>query len=120
MCASLCGWYAQSAFVLGRLINDNIMAAFELNYSMWQRTNGEDGFISLKLDMTKANDRVEWDFWVGMMKANDNINLYMQQVPQCGLGMDGNIENKKYLGISCFMGINKRQSFDFLRAKIEK
>ena len=43
---------SQSAFVSGRLINDNIMEAFELTHSMRRRTSGDNAFISLKLDMT--------------------------------------------------------------------
>ena len=43
---------SQSAFVSGRLINDNVMATFEFTHSMRRRTSGDNAFISLKLDMT--------------------------------------------------------------------
>ena len=49
-----------------RLINDNIMAAFELNHSMRRRTSGDNGFISLKLDMIKAY--IRWNFLKEMMR----------------------------------------------------
>lgn len=47
----------QSTFVSGRLITDNVIVAFEINHILKQKTKGKDGFISLKLDLSKAYDR---------------------------------------------------------------
>ena len=44
----------QSAFVLGRLIFDNAMVAFETVYSMKEKKSGKCGYMALKLDMSKA------------------------------------------------------------------
>jgi hypothetical protein len=54
----------QSAFILGRLITDNILMAFEALPTMDGRIKGGGGGGSygLKLDMSKAYDKVEWDF----------------------------------------------------------
>ncbi|XP_074303812.1 uncharacterized protein LOC141638307 [Silene latifolia] len=51
----------QSAFTPGRLITDNILVAFEIFHHM-KNTRTGDEHLALKLDMTKAYDRIEWVF----------------------------------------------------------
>ncbi|KAL0457839.1 UNVERIFIED_CONTAM: putative mitochondrial protein [Sesamum latifolium] len=53
---------SQSAFVPGRLITDNVLLAFETNHFLHTHSNGKKHFMNLKLDISKAYDRVEWSF----------------------------------------------------------
>ncbi|KAL0411507.1 UNVERIFIED_CONTAM: putative mitochondrial protein [Sesamum latifolium] len=53
---------SQSAFVLGRLITDNVLLAFETNHFLNTHSKGRKHFMNLKLDISKAYDRVEWAF----------------------------------------------------------
>lgn len=52
----------QSAFVPGRNISDNVLVAFELLHFMKRKNKGQEGVVALKLDISKAYDRVDWKF----------------------------------------------------------
>lgn len=47
----------QSAFLPGRLILDNIMVSFEIMHYLKRKKIGKEGFMELKLDMSKDYDR---------------------------------------------------------------
>ena len=52
----------QSAFIADRFITNNILIAFESLHHMKNNCTSKQGFMALKLDMSKAYDRVEWSF----------------------------------------------------------
>ncbi|KAL0374642.1 UNVERIFIED_CONTAM: putative mitochondrial protein [Sesamum radiatum] len=53
---------SQSAFVPGRLITDNVLLAFETNHFLHTHSKGGKHYMNLKLDISKAYDKVEWPF----------------------------------------------------------
>jgi hypothetical protein len=57
----------QSAFVPGRLITDNALIAFECLHALEHGSNTGKKFGALKLDLTKAYDRVDWGFLEGVL-----------------------------------------------------
>ena len=58
---------AQSAFIPERIITDHTTIAFEVLHRMRNRRRGKDGQMAIKLDISKAYDRVVWQFLRKMM-----------------------------------------------------
>ncbi|KAL0318244.1 UNVERIFIED_CONTAM: hypothetical protein Scaly_2850900 [Sesamum calycinum] len=57
---------AQSGFVTGRLISDNILMAQEMIHHVDLRYKNNN--LVIKLDMSKAYDRVNWNFLLSIME----------------------------------------------------
>lgn len=54
--------HSQSAFISKRHIIDNAIMGFECIHSLRNRRTGNLAWSTLKLDISKAYDRVEWAF----------------------------------------------------------
>lgn len=59
---------SQAVFVPGRHIQDNVMLAHELMHALKSKKYVADGYISIRTNINKAYDRVEWNFLEKVMK----------------------------------------------------
>lgn len=89
----------QSAFLPGRLISDNVVVSFEIMHFLKRKTKGKDGFMAIKLDMSKACDRLEWSYLRVVLSrlgfADRWINLIMYCVSFVSYSV---LHNNKELG----------------------
>lgn len=53
---------SQSVFEPSRLITDNTIKAFKSFHWLWKGTSRNKKYMVIKLDMSKAYDRLEWGF----------------------------------------------------------
>jgi hypothetical protein len=74
---------SQSAFISGRLISDNIIAAYEILHTMQTRLWGRSGYMGVKLDMSKAYDRVEWSFLEAVMFKLGFAPVWVRMIMAC-------------------------------------
>ncbi|XP_058775981.1 uncharacterized protein LOC131650282 [Vicia villosa] len=74
-CLDKCIGEEQSDFVEGRSILDNSMIAFEVIHVFKKGTSGKNAQLDLKIDMSKAYDRMNWAR--KMFEAWDPLSLYI-------------------------------------------
>ncbi|KAL0408773.1 UNVERIFIED_CONTAM: putative mitochondrial protein [Sesamum radiatum] len=74
---------SQSAFVLGRIITDNVLLAFELNHFLNTQSKERKNFMNLKLDISKAYDRVEWSFLQRILSKLDFPTSFIDLIMLC-------------------------------------
>ena len=73
----------QSAFQAGKVITDNILIAFETLHYMKHHQSSKTGFMALKLDMSKAYDRVEWGFMEGLLRKMGFHEKWVALMMEC-------------------------------------
>jgi len=66
-CLDKCVSLEQSSFIEGRSIVDNALIATETIHAMKRKTKGWRGEITLKIDISKAYDCVDWGFLMGFL-----------------------------------------------------
>lgn len=72
----------QSAFIPGRSITDNILLGYECMH--WLRhSKSTQGFAALKLDMSKAYDKVEWTCLTAVLHRMSFRRKWVDLVMMC-------------------------------------
>ncbi|XP_028095770.1 uncharacterized protein LOC114293006 [Camellia sinensis] len=73
----------QSAFVSGRLIQDNVIVAHEAFHSLKLRKSGLVGQMAIKIDFDKAYDRIESDFLAMVLRKMGFDSQWVHWVMEC-------------------------------------
>lgn len=87
----------QSAYVSSCLITNNILISYEVVHFLSSQLKGKQRYIALKLDMSKAYNRIKWDFlkfvmlkmsfqsklvhWIMECISNINYSILINFVP---------------------------------------
>ena len=66
-----------------RLISDNVMVAYETLHYTRNHSSGSIGYMALKLDMSKAYDRVEWRYMEKLMRKMGFEDTWVKLVMEC-------------------------------------
>ncbi|KAL0312769.1 UNVERIFIED_CONTAM: hypothetical protein Sradi_5676200 [Sesamum radiatum] len=72
----------QMAFVPSRTINENSILSHEIMHYL-HRKKGKKGFMAIKIDLTKAYDRVEWPLLIQILKSIGLCDRFVTWVSQC-------------------------------------
>ena len=73
----------QSAFVPNRIITDNIVIGYECLHKIRHSKRRKNGLVSLKLDISKAYDRVKWGFLEHIMRRLGFTEKWVHLVMNC-------------------------------------
>ena len=80
----------QTAFLAGRLISDNILIAHEMFHGLRTNKACQGKYMTIKTDMSKAYDRVEWAFIQALLRKLGFdphwIKLMMECISSANIG----------------------------------
>lgn len=74
---------SQSVFVLRHQISDNILIVYELIHFLRRKKKGKQGYMSIKLGMSKACDRVEWNYLEKVMMVMGFKPSFIWSIMSC-------------------------------------
>ncbi|GAU29262.1 hypothetical protein TSUD_392120 [Trifolium subterraneum] len=73
----------RSAFVEGRSILDNALIATDVIHALKRKKKGRRGELALKIDISKAYDKVDWGFLRGVMSKMGFTDVWIRWVMMC-------------------------------------
>lgn len=73
----------QNAFIQGRNISDNILIAHEIFDYLGKKKGRKNCFGALKIDMSKAYDRIDWNFLKAVLGAMNFNDRWVQWIMEC-------------------------------------
>ena len=73
----------QSTFVAGRQISDNVLIAQEMFHALRTDPGGRNKRMAIKTDMSKAYDRLEWDFISAAMSKMGFSVMWIEWIMRC-------------------------------------
>lgn len=74
---------AQSAFVPGRSITDSILIAHEVLHFLKRKREGRIGYAALKIDISKAYDKLEWNYLFAVLEAMGFSSKWLEWMRMC-------------------------------------
>ena len=72
----------QSAFIPGRSIHDNILISHEIMHK-FKKPKGKKAWVTIKLDIKKAYDQMEWDFIMHCFQEIDFHPTWNKWIKEC-------------------------------------
>lgn len=73
----------QNAFIKGRSITDNILIEHEIFDIMGKKKGRKGCFGALKIDMSKAYDRLDWKFLKAVLIAMNSSPRWVRWIMEC-------------------------------------
>ncbi|GAU48556.1 hypothetical protein TSUD_405720 [Trifolium subterraneum] len=83
ICLDRCVSQEQSTFVEGRSILDNALIATEVIHALKRKTKGRSGELALKIDISKAYDKVDWGFLRGVLTSMGFGDIWIRWIMMC-------------------------------------
>lgn len=73
----------QAAFIPGRYITDNVLIAHEVLHSLRVRKRCANSYMAVKTDISKAYDRIEWDFLEAVLRKKGFHSRWIKWIMAC-------------------------------------